>query len=193
MVAFLVFHREKRIMAKVTGPLFSQEASGQFAKTAVFARRRGQNVVRAYVIPSNPRSAAQIIVRISLAATGIVTRRVNATKWTYAGQTSSWIEFLRTLTRTGEVWNSAFVRLMQGPGRATYIAALAQYTALDAGVQTAWDTAAETAITDLEPYVRDGTTVTTGFMLFLAERTIAAAGYGETFDPAVPFDVIAQP
>jgi len=46
-------------MAKVKGPLFSLSASGQIAKTLVFGDWKGIDIVRKYVIPANPNTAAQ--------------------------------------------------------------------------------------------------------------------------------------
>lgn len=177
-------------MAKVTGPLFSQEARGQFAQTAVFTRRRGQNIARSYVIPSNPMTDNQIAQRIRLAAIGIVTRRVRATNWEYTGQTQTWIEYYQSRTRTGEVWNSALGREMLGPANANYLARLAEWEALDGGDQTAWTDEAEGTVGGLADYTRGSTTVASGFMLFLAQFTVAAAGYGEAFDPTTPFTLV---
>ncbi len=50
-------------MAKLTAPLFSFTASGKLANSLVFFGWKGLNVVRKYVIPSNPKSDAQIIQR----------------------------------------------------------------------------------------------------------------------------------
>ena len=47
-------------MAKVILPLLSQTASGQFAHSMVFDKR---NYVRAYVVPANPKTTAQMLVR----------------------------------------------------------------------------------------------------------------------------------
>lgn len=46
-------------MALVNGPLFSLEAAGQIGKAIVFAKWKGRDYVRQYVIPANPRSLAQ--------------------------------------------------------------------------------------------------------------------------------------
>lgn len=51
-------------MAKVTNPLMSVSASGQFAQSMTFDKR---GYVRQYVIPANPQSAAQVAVRNILA------------------------------------------------------------------------------------------------------------------------------
>lgn len=55
-------------MAKLKGPLFSLGASGQLAKTLVFGAWKGLNTVRSYVVPANPKSAAQLIQRAFMTA-----------------------------------------------------------------------------------------------------------------------------
>jgi hypothetical protein len=50
-------------MAKVTAPLLSMDASGQIAKTQVYASWKGVKYARQYVIPSNPQSAEQTQTR----------------------------------------------------------------------------------------------------------------------------------
>lgn len=50
-------------MAKVTGPLLSMDASGSVAGAMVFAKWKGRPYVRQLVIPSNPKSGAQVGVR----------------------------------------------------------------------------------------------------------------------------------
>lgn len=54
-------------MALVTGPLFSVDASGKLADSLVYAKWKGRNYVREYVIPSNPRSLGQRVGRAMLA------------------------------------------------------------------------------------------------------------------------------
>jgi len=46
-------------LAKLKGPLFSLGASQQLGKTLVYFTWKGLNVVREYVVPSNPRTTAQ--------------------------------------------------------------------------------------------------------------------------------------
>lgn len=46
-------------MAKLKGPLFSLGASGAIGKTLVFFGWKGLDVVREYVVPSNPKTDAQ--------------------------------------------------------------------------------------------------------------------------------------
>jgi hypothetical protein len=50
-------------MAIVNAPLFSFNAAGKIAKALVYFGWKGLDVVRSYVIPANPKSAAQVIQR----------------------------------------------------------------------------------------------------------------------------------
>jgi len=50
-------------MAKVTAPLLSFGASGQIAKTQVYAKWKGRPYVRRHTTPSNPQSAEQSLTR----------------------------------------------------------------------------------------------------------------------------------
>ena len=50
-------------MARVTGPLFSLDASQSLFKTLVYSKWKGLNYVRARVIPYNPKSGYQTGVR----------------------------------------------------------------------------------------------------------------------------------
>lgn len=50
-------------MAKVTGPLFSVDARGKIANSIVFMGWRGLKTVRRYVVPANPKTAAQVTTR----------------------------------------------------------------------------------------------------------------------------------
>ena len=50
-------------MAKVTAPLLSLSASGAFAKTLVSSTWKGIKYMRSYVVPANPKTAAQTVQR----------------------------------------------------------------------------------------------------------------------------------
>lgn len=74
-------------MAKVTGALFSMDASGAYAGTIVFGKWKGRQYARQLVIPSNPNSAGQEEVRNRLRVTGALQKWVNATTLKASGQT----------------------------------------------------------------------------------------------------------
>jgi hypothetical protein len=57
-------------MAKVTGPLYSMSASGKIGNAMVHFAWKGINVVREWLIPSNPQSAAQGNIRTVIAGIG---------------------------------------------------------------------------------------------------------------------------
>lgn len=53
-------------MARVSGPLLSLSASGTIANTLVYASWKGRPYARTHVIPTNPKTAAQVAVRSML-------------------------------------------------------------------------------------------------------------------------------
>lgn len=55
-------------MAKVTAPLFGFSASGKIADSLVFMKWKGIATVRKFLIPANPKTAAQTTQRNRLAA-----------------------------------------------------------------------------------------------------------------------------
>jgi len=55
-------------MARVTGPLFSLDASGTVADAMTFSKWKGLNYVRLRVIPANPQTDSQVSQRDTLAA-----------------------------------------------------------------------------------------------------------------------------
>jgi hypothetical protein len=54
-------------MAKITAPFLSLGASGSIAKTLVAGTWKGIKTMRSYAVPTNPRSAAQVAQRETLA------------------------------------------------------------------------------------------------------------------------------
>lgn len=50
-------------MARVKGPLFSLDASGQLGEAIVYSKWKGREYVREYTVPQNPNSPTQINVR----------------------------------------------------------------------------------------------------------------------------------
>lgn len=55
-------------MSKLRAPLFSFRASGQIAKSLVYFGWKGLNLVRSYVVPSNPQTDPQVAHRAFLTA-----------------------------------------------------------------------------------------------------------------------------
>ncbi|MEJ6950327.1 hypothetical protein [Natronospora cellulosivora (SeqCode)] len=63
-------------MAKVTGPLFSLEASGKFANSLVFSKWKGINTVRQYAKPANTNSPKQRAVKNAFTAASALYQRL---------------------------------------------------------------------------------------------------------------------
>lgn len=82
-------------MAGITAPLLSFDASGQIAKSMVYSTWKGVKYARQYVIPSNPKSTAQMQTR-------------NCFKWVHdaykyldANAAEAWIAYAKGKPLTG--------------------------------------------------------------------------------------------
>lgn len=69
-------------MARVTGPLHSDTASGTFAKSMTFATWKGRPYVRERVIPANPKSAMQTGIRAMMSFLATQWKAKVLPKWT---------------------------------------------------------------------------------------------------------------
>lgn len=89
-------------MSKLTAPLLSFSASGQIAKTMVASTWKGIPYMRKYVVPANPKTAAQITQR------GYVTSIVSAWKnyFTVAEGRAAWNRWATYDSRTLSGFNS---------------------------------------------------------------------------------------
>lgn len=146
-------------MAKVTGPLFSVDASGRYAGSLVFAKWKGRNYVRQLVIPSNPMSADQETARNSVRVTGAAQHFVAVNTQTSDELSDVDLAVLKGVTPAGYAWNGYLTQKMIGEAGANMTAADTAWGALAAADQTAWDTAAAgltAPIPEVQQYDADG-------------------------------------
>lgn len=129
-------------MAKVTGPLMSMDASGQFGNALVFGRWKGRNVVRQYTTPSNPQTTLQTETRNALRVLAAGQVFAAATTLKRSGETTTDLAELKATTPAGQAWNGWLVKSGIGAGLVAFDAAETAYAALTAPQKTAWDTAA---------------------------------------------------
>lgn len=115
-------------MAKVTGPLMSIEASGQFAESIVFDKR---GFARGYTIPSNPRTALQQATRLAMKAAQSAAKHLNTTART------------ALTSKLGYRWNAGLLAEALGANLANFEAAKTQYSTLSVDEKAALDDAAE--------------------------------------------------
>lgn len=71
-------------MARVNGPLLSLDASGKIFNTLVASIWKGRNYMRGHFIPTNPKTAAQMVQRNLMAAA------VAGWQALYAGTKETW-------------------------------------------------------------------------------------------------------
>ena len=112
-------------MAKVTGPLFSVTASGQFAKTLTYDKR---GFTRKYVIPANPQSVDQMTVRNIL---GDIQREL---------KTLGLILRPQLKAALGYRWNTLIIQELTADDHAAFDAFQAEWAAMTTG-KAAWVTA----------------------------------------------------
>jgi len=91
-------------MAKVVMPLLSAEASGKIADTMVYFYWKGLNVVRRWVVPTNPREIKQKLIRTRLAAMG-----KNLAAMTTAAPAGAIIALIKAVAPANTIWNAHFV------------------------------------------------------------------------------------
>ncbi len=124
-------------MAKVYMPLLSAQASGKLAKSMVHFYWKGLNVVRQWVIPTNPRDVNQKLIRQKLAAMG---KNLAAIVTPYSGLVagSAIYQLIVADTPANQIWNAHFVK--EG---LDHLKTEANFTALSAAIMgtatvTAW-------------------------------------------------------
>ena len=91
-------------MAKVTGPLFSVEASGKVADAIVFFPWKGRHVVREWLKPANPKSGPQGTQRLICGALGRACSPIHTT--------SAIAVDVRLFMATGNTWVAEIVQYM---------------------------------------------------------------------------------
>lgn len=151
-------------MAKVTGGLFSIEASGKFANALVFDRR---GYVRGYKRPTNPQTAAQGNVRQVMLAAQRAIGVTGSTTRTDA----------RAVAPIDYRWNSYLVQQIIDKETAAWESSLAAFNALDPAEQTAWTDEAEAlGVPEVSmPYAGDPP-IPAGATLFALARTLFKLG-----------------
>jgi len=179
-------------MAKVSGPLFSVDASGGFASALVFGKWKGRNTVRQLVTPSNPQSQIQQDQRNMVRNVGVAQHFANLTTEKGDSRLSTDKDLLKALAPAGQAWNGFLSKSMIGAGSLNYAAAAAAWTALTAPQKTAWDDAAD-ATTPAFPQTYQaealgvaGTPLTSGQGFFHYQYGLYVAGVSAVAPSAVP-------
>lgn len=174
-------------MAKVTGPLASLDASGQFAKTVVYSKWKGRNYGRLLVTPTNPKSDGQAEVRLYLGCIGKTNKMVEAISKGDAGDSVVYTQVLAK-TPSDQSWMSYFAKTQLGIANANIKAFRTAYALLDTATKALWDTgAASVPVPGFDIGYGIVDPITGGEALFIA----AAAGWllGLAIVPEDPSDL----
>lgn len=151
-------------MAKTVMPLLSAEASGKIANTMVFSYWKGLNVVRRWVVPTNPRSIGMKLIRTRLAAMG-----KNLAAMTTAAPAGALVALIRAVTPANMIWNAHFCKQT-----VEHVKTNAYWTALNTAYAAAVThltqmelSAAALGMADIVPGVAFNETVSKGLQLHL--------------------------
>lgn len=156
-----------RKMAKVTGPLHSDTASGQLGRTIVFNKN---GTVRKYLVPANPMTSLQGETRQVM---------LNVAK-AIALLDVSFIESVRAIVPLAYRWSAFLIQSAVGQGLTAWNNAIAQFAALTNAEQTAWnDEATARGITQYTVSYATTPAPTSGATMFAlanAAYTLGVAG-----------------
>lgn len=97
-------------MAKLTGPLFSLEASGTIGEAVTYSNWKGRAYARARVVPNNPRSALQTGIRAMFAFIAAVWDGLSApdrATWDAAGEAAQYSGFNAYVKANMDRWVDA--------------------------------------------------------------------------------------
>lgn len=127
-------------MAKVIAPFLSISASGTFGGTLTAVQSRGQNIMRARTIPSNPQTKDQSDARRVLRVNGAIVTRVNLDQVGKAdGVTMTPKEYFVSIRIAPNTWNSELLKRFYPEGKTTYDADAAAWEGLTAEQRTVWE------------------------------------------------------
>lgn len=169
-------------MALITGPLYSQEARGQFGKTVVFRRRKGQNVASSYVVPANPNTDKQKTNRNYMAVIGVMVRETKLKTIKLVGTTETSISFLTSISVGANTWANTLGSHIMGSGNANIAADVAAYEALANAQKAKWEAFAANALVGFNDIERgDGVSFAKGLVAFLFQKGLRELGYGSAW------------
>lgn len=180
------------LMAKVTGPLMSLEASGTIGNALTFSRWVGRPYVRRYTIPSNPQTLTQETHRNRFSAVGTITTWATRNSQLYDTNTETVQELIKGKTPSDQRWNGYLLRVLTSGNGAQYDAAKAEWKGAMVGNQSAWETAATGLTPPMPSAAQRGalgvstTAETPGFLLFLLHWAMFQIGVDAAAPGATP-------
>ena len=128
-------------MAKVTGPLHSDTASGTVASATVFSRWKGRPYVRQLVTPHNPKSDNQAEARLYMGSCGKNNKAIQSISGGAASDSVLYTQIM-AVTPSDQSWMSYFQKTMIGMTWANILASRALWTSCGAPQKAYFTTAA---------------------------------------------------
>ena len=130
-------------MAKVNGPLFSLDARNKVGDAIVYSIWKGRNYVRSRVVPHNPKTEAQGLVRLFLGCVGKNNKMIESLSQGDSGDSPLYLSIFKK-TPADQSWMSFFAAAQLGPGLVTINNSHNKFATLTNQQRTYWDNAAAT-------------------------------------------------
>lgn len=149
-------------MAKVTAPFLSLDASGTFGKTLTASKWKGRNYMRQRVIPANPNTTAQQIVRSAL---GTIAKAAHAVLTSFVDTLGVGSQFFLD-ARDGAPSGQSWISWLQKQSSSVFGANVTAYNGLSSTIKGYYNTSA-LGIGMADYMDKAGVTHTAGEQLYL--------------------------
>ena len=174
-------------MAKVSGPLFSVDASGGYADSLVFTKSKGKNYARRLVTSTNKHTAEQEASRNYTRITAACQKWANANTQVHEELTHSDKVELAALAPPGKGWNIFLSDCILGPEKEFILEANYLWNELRFGDWPPWEAAALALNTPFKSVKQTvaggglGTAKTPGYMFFVYSNGLFIAGLTSSY------------
>lgn len=169
-------------MAKVSGPLFSVDASGGYADSLVFTKSKGKNYARRLVTSENKHTAAQEASRNYTRITAACQKWANANTQIHEDLIDIDKAELTTWAPPGKDWHIYLADSILGPEKEFILEADYLWSQLQWGDWPPWEAAALALNTPFKSVKQTvaggglGTAKTPGYMFFVYSNGLYYAG-----------------
>ena len=169
-------------MAKVSGPLFSVDASGGYANSLVFTKSKGKNYARRLVTSENKHTAAQEASRNYTRITAACQKWANANTQIHPALTVPDKQALMLVTPPGNTWNVFLADNILGLNKASILDANDKWDYLGMSGPSNWNNAALALAVPFKSVQQTvagggpGSTKSAGYMFFVYAHGLYWAG-----------------
>ena len=169
-------------MAKVSGPLFSESASGGYAGKVLFTKTNGKNYARKLVTSANKHTAEQYASRNYVRITAACQKWANSNTQINPALTVPDKQALMLITPPENTWNVFFFFIILGLNKASILDANDKWSYLGMSGPSNWNNAALALAVPFKSVKQTvagggpGSTLSAGYMFFVYAHGLYWAG-----------------